>query len=71
MDVMVEPGVIERFEYKAGDGLMVPFGYPHGQINLGDEPVRAVFAFGPRLRPYDDATELSIDYREFEFVETH
>ncbi len=59
-------GKIHRKEYKAGDGLFVPYGIKHGQVNLGDGPVRQVFAIGPRLRPYEDVTEISIDYREFE-----
>ena len=66
MDIEVEPGVIERYHYEAGDGLMVPFGRRHGQFPTSDETVKAVFAFGPRLRPFEPMTEVSIDYREFE-----
>ena len=59
-------GVVRGVHFRAGDGLFVPYGIKHGQINLGDGPVRQVFAIGPRLRPYEDITEISIDYREFE-----
>jgi mannose-6-phosphate isomerase-like protein (cupin superfamily) len=59
-------GKVVRKEYGPGDGIFVPFGVKHGQVNLGDEPIEQIFAIGPRLRPYEDVTELSIDYREFE-----
>lgn len=65
MEIEVD-GKVERVEYKAGDGVFVPYGIKHGQINLGDEPVRQVFALGPRLRPYFNVSELAIDYRQFE-----
>lgn len=66
IDVETEEGIVERFHYEVGDGIFVPFGVKHGQVNLGDEPVCQIFAIGPRLRPYDDITETAIDYREFE-----
>ena len=49
----------ERLPYRAGQGVLIPAGVPHGVVNDSDAPMSMVYVFShpeyPPTRPADDS----------------